>query len=373
MYSTSTNAPTDTPVQSPSGFERNPASSSTGETNGGEAKRKYIVGLLRGYFASPIIATLGEMGMAERMLSGDFSALDWSSTSQPEIVAALFRYLHCIGLLTKNAIGEYALTPEGRTVLGRNGAFSLLMSYADYFHQLPALLTGQDCRPSVNRLRNVRGSGQLHSKKFFPAALGFFSSDPPTALIDIGCGDGCFLQYAQQRWPGLPVFGIDLSEAAVETTRERLKISRGADQIAVAANGHDVEVWSQAIPEIVRSSPRLVISFWFVAHEFSAGSPARIQKFFSALHQAFPKALVVLGEINTISPDILSEDHDLSIMPEFILFHELSRQGLLSWSSWQQVLGDIPYVLTSERLFDEVRPSSGESVPASFLWLLEPI
>lgn len=133
-----------------------------------------------------------------------------------------------------------------------------------------------------------------------------------------------------------------------------------------------MEVWSQATHEIVRSSPGLIVSLWFVAHEFSAGSPARIQMFFSALHQTFPKALAVLGEINNISPDVLSEDHDLSIMPEFILFHELSRQGILSWWAWQQVLGDIPYVLTNERLFDEVHPSSGESVPASFLWLLEP-
>lgn len=353
-------------------LEQQVARSTSAEADGGEAKRKRLVGLLRGYFASPVIATLGEMGLADRMLEGDFSVADWNHISRPEIVVALFNYLHSIGLLTKRNAAEYTLTPDGRTAIGRNGAFSLLMSYADYLHQLPNIFAGEDSKPTVNRLRNVRGSGQLHNKKFFPDAFNFFSSDPPSAIIDIGCGDGCFLDHAQERWPELSVFGVDLSETAVETTKNRLRRLNSSDSIAVAANGHDVAIWSKAAPEIVRNSPRLVISLWFVAHEFSDGSPERIHSFFSALRRTFPQAQVVLGEISNISPDLLAEDHDLSIMPEFLLFHELSRQGVLPWATWQQILGEIPYALKSERRFDEVRSGSGESIPASFLWLLQP-
>jgi Trans-aconitate methyltransferase len=341
--------------------------------DGGEAKRKTLVGLLRGYFASPVIATLGEMGMADRMMEGEFSVDDWTEIPQPEIVAALFNYLHSIGLLRKGTNGRYTLTPEGRTAIGRNGAFSLLMSYSDYFHQLPNVLSGENTKPTVNRLRNVRGSGQLHGRKFFPAAFNLFPSQTPSALIDIGCGDGCFLDHARQRWPDVAVFGVDLSATAVEATKQRLNPSNPSDLLAVAANGHNVAAWGKAAPEAIRKSPRLVISLWFVAHEFSNGSPERIQAFFSELRQAFPQAQILLGEINKIPSDVLAQDHDLSIMPEFLLFHDLSRQGVLTWSMWQQIRSDIPYTLSAERKFDEIRLASGESTPASFLWLLRPV
>lgn len=372
MHTPSATQSIDTTARSPLVSDREQVTTFVAESNRGEGKRRNLVGLLRGYFASPVIAALGETGMAERMLAGDFSVTDWDAVSQPDVVAALFRYLLSIGLITKGTIADYALTSEGRTAVGRNGAFSLLMSYEDYFRQLPEILAGQKCHPSVNRLRNVRGSGQLHTKKFFPAALGFFSDFPPTAVIDVGCGDGRFLEHARQRWPNLPIFGVDLSETAVETTKDRLGSPTAFEQIAVASNGRDVKLWSQAAPENVRKSPRLIISLWFVAHEFSNGSAETIQTFFSVLHQTFPQAQIVLGEINKISPEILAEDHDLSIMPEFLLFHELSGQGVLSWGMWQNILESIPYDLKAECRFDEVRPSSGEMIPASFLWLLHP-
>jgi len=126
-----------------------------------DTKRGKLVALLRGYFASPVIATLGELGMAERMLEGDFSVADWDSAPHLEIISALFRYLHSIGLLKSGTTGEYALTAEGRTSVERNGAFSLLMSYAEYFHELPSMLRGKEVNPSVNRRRNVRGSGTV--------------------------------------------------------------------------------------------------------------------------------------------------------------------------------------------------------------------
>lgn len=339
---------------------------------GADTKRGKLVALLRGYFASPVIATLGELGMAERMLMGDFSVADWDSAPHLEIISALFRYLHSIGLLTAGTTGEYALTPEGRTSVGRNGAFSLLMSYAEYFHELPAVLAGREMKPSVNRQRNVRGSGQLHSKKFFPAAFDLFSSGAPSAIIDIGCGDGCFLALAQEQWPSVSTFGVDLSETAVEETKKRLGTMHGSGMIAVAANGYDVATWSQAVPESIRISHRLVISMWFVGHEFSEGSPEKMATFFSAVYTIFPQAQVILGEINNIPAEILADDHDLSIMPEFLLFHELSGQGVLSWDMWLKILDNIPYVLKTERRFDEVRSNSGETIPASFLWLLEP-
>lgn len=63
------------------------------------------------------------MGVAEGMLAGDFSVSDWNTIANQEILSALFRYLHSVGLLTVGTTADYALTPLGRTSVGRNGAF----------------------------------------------------------------------------------------------------------------------------------------------------------------------------------------------------------------------------------------------------------
>lgn len=337
-----------------------------------EQKRKNLVDLLRGYFACPIISTLGEIGITERMLAGAFSAADFEDIANTRILNALFRYLQAIGLVTSSGHDQYQVTDMGQTAISRNGAFSLLASYSAYFDRLPAFITGQETRPSVNRLRNVRGSGQLHGKKFFPVALSFLDFTPPTAFVDLGCGDGCFLEHVRRKWSNVRVFGVDLSEDAVEATRRRFREARLSDLTATASDAFDVRRWAASIPDDLRTISSVVISIWFVAHEFSGGSSDRIVRFFSDLNATFPGAQIVLGEINNISSEILADNHSLSIMPEYLLFHELSGQGVLRWDDWQDILEKIPYQLKAEKKYDCVHTRSGIEIPASFIWLLEP-
>jgi hypothetical protein len=335
-------------------------------------KRQRLVAGLRGYFLAPVIASLGECGIADRMLQGPFSISDFEPLADPRILSIVFRYLQSVGLLASQTNSRYALTEEGVTSLSRNGAFSLLVSYADYFDKLPELLAGAPVMPSVNRARNVRGSGQLHGKKFFPAALDCLQSDSPAVLIDIGCGDGAFLECACTRWPALVTFGLDLSETAVEIAHGRLARQSSREPLFVVANGREVSSWSVSVPPELRDTDGLVISMWFVGHEFSAGSMDVMVRFFQDLNRAFPRARILLGEINRIAPSDLAHNRDLSIMPEYLLFHELSGQGVLSWADWQLILQQIPYRLEKECRFDDVTSASSAATPASFLWLLRP-
>jgi ubiquinone/menaquinone biosynthesis C-methylase UbiE len=42
-------------------------------------------------------------------------------------------------------------------------------------------------------------------------------------LIDIGCGTGRFLDFVKQKWPRLPVLGLDLSQAYIRHARRHLE------------------------------------------------------------------------------------------------------------------------------------------------------
>ncbi|MCU1323513.1 MAG: hypothetical protein JWM43_3162 [Acidobacteriaceae bacterium] len=339
----------------------------------GKAKRAKLVSFLRGYFVAPVIGTLGELGIAARMLEGAFSVATFDGRFDEGTLRSLFRYLHSIGLLSSSAAGEYEVIDEARTILSRNGAFSLLLSYQQYFELLPQLLQSQPVQPTVDRARNVRGSGHLHSRKFFPVAFELLKEIKPSSVIDIGCGDGCFLASAVEFWPGLGVFGVDLAETATQATELRLARRSQSARLTAIADGFDIPAWSAEYEAAIPDRSNLLISMWFVAHEFSRGSSQRIVEYFRALHRRFPQARILLGEINNIPELALAHQHDFSIMPEFLLFHALSGQGVLSWSSWQTILTQIPYSLRSERLFDVVESVDGSAFPASFLWLMEPV
>ncbi len=359
-------------VHAPAPESNGHTSAALNDSPGKGQKRQRLIGGLRGYFLAPVIATLGECGIADRMLQGPFSIADFEPLADTRILSILFRYLQSVGLLVSEGESSYALTEDGFTSLSRNGAYSLLVSYADYFGKLPELLAGAPVSPSVNRSRNVRGSGHLHGNKFFPAALDCLQSNPPAAIIDIGCGDGAFLECVCARWPSLVPFGLDLSETAVEIARHRVACQTGREPLIVAADGSDVVSWSVSVPPAVRDADGLVISMWFVGHEFSASSTEVMVRFFQNLYHCFPMASILLGEINKIAPADLACNRDLSIMPEYLLFHELSGQGVLAWAEWQYILQRIPYRLEKECRFDDVASASGSAIPASFLWLLCP-
>jgi SAM-dependent methyltransferase len=334
--------------------------------------RGSVISLLRGYFSSPTIAALAELGLIERMLAGPFRVEDFPMVVDKRVLSSVFLYLHSLNLLAVTPEGEYGVTDEGRIVFKRSGAFLLLFSYKEYFENLAGLLTGDSGAATVDRRRNVLGTGSLHSKKFFPAVWEMFTRTRPSALIDIGCGDGQFLADACTEWPDVSIAAVDLSPVAVTTTLKRLESFGRKDVVGIVKNGLDVADWIADLPEALKDSSPLVLSLWFVVHEYSAGDAETVIRFFREVRSGLPRADIILGEINALPPELLAQHHESSIMPELLFFHDLSRQGVLEWKTWHRVLDEIPYTLIAERLFDPVGEVGEQTTPSSFVWHLRP-
>jgi hypothetical protein len=158
---------------------------------------------------------------------------------------------------------------------------------------------------------------------------------------------------------------VELSPVAAAEARARF----GSRVPVVVADGWDVAAWCAQ----VRCEPGpVLVSLWYVVHEFTGGDVGRAAAFFRRLHEHLPDAEVVLGEIVDMPPGVLAAGHAGSIMPEFLLFHALSGQGVLTWEQHREVLRRIPYTLAEETLFDELPDGAGGAVPSSFLWHLRP-
>lgn len=320
---------------------------------------------MRGCYATPVISWLGTSGLADRLLEGPLPFADACGQRDRIRLSAVLEYLASIGLVQPLDASTVELTDLGRTVCKRHGSFSILSSYADYFADLDGFLRG-DSNPTVDRSQNVAGSGNFHSQKFFPAALRFLESTSPTIVADVGCGDGRFLRESVAKVSPEKVVGVDLSPDALAACQQQLE-PLGVQHQLLEANATDVAGWSGALA----GEESLVISFWFVLHEVSTGSPQVVIDMLHEVRQRLPLAQLVIGEAVRFAPEDLATHREQSILPEYQLFHAFSGQHLLAWSDWQQVLEAIPYRIRTESLFDTHAIDSA-AIPSAFVWCLEP-
>lgn len=326
--------------------------------------REEMASLMRGHFAVPIVSCLADLGILDRMRGGSFCIADFPAIHRPFFLRTIFHYLVSLGLLQTLDDERFQITVLGTKALSREGAFLILQSYRDYFDQLPRLLAGE-VAPAVNRRLNVAGSGSLHRRKFFPSALELIQGETWDCAVDVGCGDGTFLSCLLREHPKTLVIAIDQSVIAIEETTRRLA---GQTVRSVVADGCKIQDWVTAIPTGLK---KCLVTLWFVIHEFSRGETDLVVDYFQRLSTLLPDAEVLLGEIVALPSSLLATHRHHSIMPEFLLFHALSGQGVLSWEQFHKVLEAIPYTVIAEKQFD-VLLANGKPVPSSFLWHLKP-
>jgi SAM-dependent methyltransferase len=333
--------------------------------------------LLRGFFATPIISSLGRLGVLETMASlQSFTVNHFSEIPNKKLLQAGFRYLLRLGLLEKSEGQEevYSASELGKEIFRRANSFYVPHSYFEYmsrFHDLIQNPSGTiSCK--VERLENVIGSGKTHLR-YFPPVISYMKRKMDIdVLADIGCGDGQFLSAFIKSIPGKKVVGIDLAEIAVATTSANIKQQFPAQEITtVCSDALDVKKWGEEVLRVA-GQDKVAISMWFLLHEISRAKPENLIDFFCTIYRMFPDAPIALGEVVCQGDDVLVKNNAKSLMPEYLFFHEMSGQGILLWPEYIHVLKNIPYELVFERLFDEALDNEGRRIPSTFVWCLTP-
>lgn len=334
-----------------------------------------LVALIRGAFAASVVAALSRLGVFEIMLfKPAFGCEDFCSIQNKKLLRDSFQYLSRLGLL--RSVPEstaYQLTELGKQIILRAGSFYVPHSYHDYMDHFYERLAGQWTKPPVvDRAENVMGSGKTH-RRYFPYAVSFLKRRAAfDMVVDVGCGDGHFLGAVLESFPKKSVVGVDLSPVAIRMTKENLSGEYPGRQIEmISSDAVHVDAWAGEVRKIAKGR-MIALSMWFLLHEISGNDPERISDFLSKVHGFFPEAPLVVCEIVRHDSETLSRHSRRSLMPEYLFFHDLSGQGVLSWNDYCGVLKKIPYGLASERLFDELSDSAGNRIPSSFLWCLVP-
>ncbi len=338
--------------------------------------RTELINLMRGYFSLPVIISLSKKKIIEKILQDKLIKLDsFKNIKNKEFLNSIFNYLANLGILKKKQFKKkeyFHITLLGKKVLTRVGSFHLLNSYSPFIANLNKIL-GQKRNKSFecDREENVLGSGLTNGRKFFPKSFEFFRKDQFDIIADIGCGDGEYLSRSINYFSNANYFASDISQKALRQCKK--KLNHKSNKITFfKSDAFNVKNWARELNKLKSQNKRkILISMWYIVHEISDNNKFKIIKFFNEIKKHCPDANVLIGEIIKVDNEILSENRDISILPEFLFFHEISGQGVLNISDFNFIKKKIPYSLINSYEFDYVK-SKKKKIPSAIIWHLSP-
>lgn len=207
-----------------------------------------IIKHIEGVIVAPIIVLLGRRGLFHKyFMEASFRAQEYHRN--PESFKKILDFLSYLGwFLKKN--DTYQFTDKGLFFAKRASAYGVTVSYLPTFISLDELLFGNplilkssalnEKEKHVNREMNVWGSGGAHSTYFKvidSIIIKLFNKpidEQPKGILDMGCGNGAFIQHIfdvieHQTLRGkmleehpLLLVGADFNQAALKVTRANL-------------------------------------------------------------------------------------------------------------------------------------------------------
>lgn len=213
-----------------------------------KAMQEQVLLHIEGYLVGPIIVSLGMTGMFHKyFMETSFRPEEFHK--EPEVFKIILDFFtHLKWFTEKN--GNYQFTETGLFFAKRASAYGVTVSYLPLFKVMKDLLFGNpsvlrninanEDELHVNREMNVWGSGGAHTTYFKvidEIIIALFNKpilEQPKGILDMGCGNGAFLQHIfevieRQTLRGkmldqYPLFlvGADYNQAALKVTRANL-------------------------------------------------------------------------------------------------------------------------------------------------------
>jgi len=323
--------------------------------------RQEIITLIRGFFLTPVIANLAKNNFFNKkkiLIAENYSE------------KILLDYLENLGYVKKFK-KKFIISKKGKKIFSRSGSFNIVNSYRDYLFNLDKILENPKNLNRINcdRKENVLGSGSTNYRKFFKPALNLLKNTKFDVIHDLGCGDGNFLRNINLKFKNKQLSGSDLSKISIVETKKNL----GSKNVSlIKSNALDVKKWvSWLIKKFNPKKQEILISMWFIVHEISKKDVFKIINFFKQINEKIPNAKIIIGEIVEPEKKILENNILNTIMPEYILFHQMSGQGIFTYNELKFILDKIPYKCSAEIQVDSIKYKNRKN-PSGIVWLLEP-
>ena len=192
-------------------------------------------------------------------------------------------------------------------------------------------------------------------KKIFPKSLNFLTKTTLILLSMLDVGMVSIFPDVSNFFKS-KFYRFDVSLKALKECKKNLKNRFPNKKVSYfQCDAYNVNKLCSFINRLNVHQKKTLITFWYVVHEISKNDKKRIINFFNQIYKKCPYAEILVGEIVKIEPNLLSANKDISIMPEFLFFHEISGQGVLSINELNYIKQRIPYHLSKSHNFDYVK------------------
>ncbi|MEI6127591.1 MAG: class I SAM-dependent methyltransferase [Pseudomonadota bacterium] len=312
--------------------------------------------ILSGFYTTRTLQTLFNVGFfSELQQKGAvrIEAFAAANNLDKEILSALCDSLAALSILQKQG-EEFSLDAKGRLLVEVGyGWFYGAYGYEEVFHHLEALLKkemvyGKDITRRGDFV--AVGSGEIERLIYFPLAIDIIAKRGFKKVLDFGCGDGTFLRHLCQHNPACKGYGIDISEAAIDEGRARLKRDKLEDRISLSV----MDVTKiEALPEAMKDIDGATI--FFVLHEVLFSGEESLLALLRAFKKLFPKVPLIAFEACLPGPEEMRKKPGMAI--QYLLQHRLTRQRLTSREAWTQLFKKAGFTSIEERYLKFARTS----------------
>jgi ubiquinone/menaquinone biosynthesis C-methylase UbiE len=310
------------------------------------------------HFVTRCFQTLLSLGLLDEMSrkgAVDIREFAQRNGLDEKLLLAVCDALFAREILRKESADVFALDERGKFLLENDlsrGWFYLSLGYENVLYNLEDLVRGK-VKYGVDIVRDGKfvalGSGLASKHFYFPLVVEHLRKGGYKRVLDIGCGDGEFVQLVCQTLPGVSGVGFDLSPEAIAAGQQRLK--------SLSMNGRIALHVGDAF-RIGEMRDRLkgvdAATIFLVLHEFCGGNNnERAVAFLRAFREALPG--VPFHIIETLRPTAEQMRSSPGPAIEYFLFHDLSGQTPVCRDTWKSIFREAGFSSVKEDLIPLAR------------------
>ena len=177
---------------------------------------------LRGLYAAPIICELSKKKIFKFIKNkAIFDKKKLANIKSKKELEACLSYLIRINLLKRLEDDELEFTQMGAEIFKRANSYYVPHSYRDYILNLGNIFNNKINikKLKVDRNENIIGSGLTHMR-YFPTVISYLAQNNSFhAGVDVGCGNGHFLNLLNDNFQNLDLYGFDASSTSVKSAK----------------------------------------------------------------------------------------------------------------------------------------------------------
>jgi SAM-dependent methyltransferase len=287
----------------------------------------------RGFFVSSCIGTLLKTPFFEELFIND--RVDLSEFCKKYNYDIYFLKAICDYLVSLNLLdldGNMYKIKKSFRIAHSIGGYLFINAYYSVFENLANLLSKQK-QYGVEVNRDIKyvtmGSAQTEKIIPYPYAKRFIEKYKCKSIFDLGCGNGEFLIYLSDVLSEKS-YGIDISNTAVQEAINNITKHHLSERIYVFRSdimelGDEIKVKADALTLV------------YILHELvgQENDASKIIKLLKGLRTCFPGSKLIVLEACKYGVPFLKKTK--SFLLEHHLFHQVSKQTLLTFEEWKNI------------------------------------